>query len=112
MAWEATLSTTSVAEDAYTPWLELAPKELAHVQVHRTDLGSADAMRIFVESSVDGGSTADEVALTDMEIPANLNNGSLSVFGVNYFRVGMENPVDTGDAIVVTISIRRDGGIA
>ena len=100
-----------MAEDAYTIWYELAPKELAHVQADRTDAGSTDPMRVFIESSVDNGTTIDEIALTEIEIPQAFDRGSLMVMGPHYFRVGMAN-IGVTDTITVDIHVNRDGGLA
>ena len=108
--WEPTVQTTTgLAEGAFTVLYALLPKETAHIQVDRTDLGTSDAVRIFVQSSVDQV-VLDDVSITEMVIPADKLRESMFVTGPGFFRVGME-PIGSSDAVVVTIRIRRDGGI-
>lgn len=110
MAWDTVVVTPDLAEGEFTVFFELDPKALAHIQVERKDGGSIDQMRIFIQSSVDGV-LIDDVAITEIQIPASLVRGSLFVMGPHFFRAGMTK-VGVSDTITVDIHVTRDGGLA
>ncbi len=111
MAWESVHSSTvGLAEDAKTNWISLDPKELAHVQVARTDGGTTDPVIIKVYGSVDA-LIEDTIPLWAFTTAAALNSvASFFVQGPRYFRVELTTGGSTDD-VVVDVHVLRDGGI-
>jgi hypothetical protein len=114
MAWEASETTYSVAQDAASVLIELAPKEIAHIQVERTDAGTDDRIRVIVQTSTDGGTTWDTEPLFQMEVRAAASTiQPMLVQGPKAFRIRIENATTPQtESITTDIHVVKDGGLA
>lgn len=114
MAWEAAPTTESISQGNNGAWVSLAPKELAHIQVERTDVGSTDRVRIIIHTTTDGGTTVDTEPLFQMEVQSAASTVQpLLVQGPKEFRVRIENAATAPtDTIAVDVHIVKDGGLS
>jgi len=108
MSWRNEILAFELTENDTSDSYRLGAKELAQVQVERTDNGSTDTMSIGVYASTDE-ITWDTTPIMEMYFDGQYVKGSFMIYAVRYFRITM-SPVGGADIITCDVKISRDGG--
>jgi hypothetical protein len=108
MSWRNELAAFTLEETDTSESFRLGAKELAHVQVERTDNGSDDTMAIAIFASTDEV-TWDSTPLIELYYDGQYVKGSFMVYAVRYFRITM-NAIGTLNDITCNVKVSRDGG--
>lgn len=110
MAWSAPVSDTAIAEGAKGQWVTLLTKEIAHVHVTRTDIGTTDTAVIRIYGSVDGGVSIPDIPIQQFLMDPNDNDVDFTVTGLFSYAIGVAK-IGSTDTVTIDVKHVRDGGL-
>ncbi len=108
--WQAITTDTDVAEGAKGSWVQLKPYEGAHCHAERTDGGSTATWVVQVWTSIDDGTTVPDDPIMEYSVDPSKTKIDFGFEGP-FKSVALGTKAVSGDAVVLTLKVKPNGGL-